>query len=137
MTKAWKSLEDKWDTLYLREEVVSSWYRQVEKDKIGKITIYSEKIHFWMRNDRETTLQIPFSSQVYLTFSVFWPFIFPSNSNAYHISCNEIPTFNFVFLQWKLLIRNLIVGEFWNRKLILAYVAAKSTGKQIKGNKGF
>ena len=90
-----------------------------------------------MWNDRETTLQIPFFSQVYLAFAIFWPSIFPSNSNAYHISCNEMPTFNFVVLQHKLLIRNLIVGEFWNRKLILAYDAVKSTGKQIKGNKGF
>ena len=90
-----------------------------------------------MRNDRETTLQIPFSPQVYLTFSIFWPFIFPSNSNSYHISCNEMPTLNFVLLQRKMLIRNLIVGEFWNWKLIFSYDATKYMGKQIKGNKGF
>ena len=87
-----------------------------------------------MRNNRETTLQIQFSSQVYLSFFFFWPFIFPSNSNSYHISCNEMPTFNFLFLQRKLLIRNLSVGEFCNRKLILDYNAEKFIGKQIKGN---
>ena len=78
---------------------------EVEQDMRlrNKLQNYWRKINWadnniLMWNNRETMLQIPFSSQVYLSFSVFWPFIFLSNSYAYQISCNEMPTFNFVVL---------------------------------------